>query len=184
MIIIGISMYTHLVLFVFFCNITWYLVNDLVQNLVCRNAVSHRSQNEINAEIYGELSTNLFKLEKVCPVSMHCTCGHWNTSHFKISILLPALCSSVLCHISKYYGMICIQEKHCLAKHGVISECKTTERLNSIKQVISFCYSEGVFWHFWEIHFVAERYIIRLIRLIPLSFLYDEERARRTVSLA
>ncbi|XP_070845000.1 GRAM domain-containing protein 2B-like [Chaetodon trifascialis] len=29
------------------------------------NAVSHRSQNEVNAEIYGELSTNLFKLEKI-----------------------------------------------------------------------------------------------------------------------
>ncbi|KAM9840867.1 GRAM domain-containing protein 2B-like isoform 2-T2 [Aulostomus maculatus] len=29
------------------------------------NAVSHRSQVEFNAEIYGELSTNLFKLEKV-----------------------------------------------------------------------------------------------------------------------
>lgn len=29
--------------------------------------MSHRSQNEINAEIYGELSTNLFKLEKVGP---------------------------------------------------------------------------------------------------------------------
>ena len=32
----------------------------------CRNAVSPKSQSEINAEIYGELSTNLFKLEKVC----------------------------------------------------------------------------------------------------------------------
>lgn len=31
-----------------------------------RNAVAQRSQTEINAEIYGELSTNLLKLEKVC----------------------------------------------------------------------------------------------------------------------
>nr|XP_046231261.1 GRAM domain-containing protein 2B-like [Scatophagus argus] len=29
------------------------------------NAVSHRSQTDMNAEIYGELSTNLFKLEKI-----------------------------------------------------------------------------------------------------------------------
>ncbi|XP_024918236.1 GRAM domain-containing protein 2B-like isoform X2 [Cynoglossus semilaevis] len=29
------------------------------------NAVSHRSQDELNAEIYGELSSNLFKLEKI-----------------------------------------------------------------------------------------------------------------------
>lgn len=29
------------------------------------NAIGHRSQNEKNAEIYGELSTNLFKLEKI-----------------------------------------------------------------------------------------------------------------------
>uniref|UniRef100_A0A3Q3W946 GRAM domain-containing protein n=1 Tax=Mola mola TaxID=94237 RepID=A0A3Q3W946_MOLML len=39
----------------------------------CRNAVSHRDRIEINGEIYGELSTNLFKLEKVCPLSTHCT---------------------------------------------------------------------------------------------------------------
>ncbi|CAB1318682.1 unnamed protein product [Coregonus sp. 'balchen'] len=30
------------------------------------NVVHHRSQDDFNAEIYGELSTNLFKLEKVC----------------------------------------------------------------------------------------------------------------------
>lgn len=29
------------------------------------NTMSHRSQDEVNAEIYGELSTNLFKLEKI-----------------------------------------------------------------------------------------------------------------------
>lgn len=33
----------------------------------CRNAaLSHRPQDKVTAEIYGELSTNLFKLEKVC----------------------------------------------------------------------------------------------------------------------
>lgn len=30
-----------------------------------RNTMSHRSQDALNAEIYGELSTNLFKLEKI-----------------------------------------------------------------------------------------------------------------------
>lgn len=35
--------------------------------------MSHRPQEEVNAEIYGELSTNLFKLEKVCPVACTCT---------------------------------------------------------------------------------------------------------------
>lgn len=29
------------------------------------NVVHHRSQVDFNAEIYGELSTNLFKLEKI-----------------------------------------------------------------------------------------------------------------------
>lgn len=43
-----------------------YLCYDLVANSCRRNALSHRSQSDINAEIYGELSTNLFKLEKVC----------------------------------------------------------------------------------------------------------------------
>ncbi|XP_042252099.1 GRAM domain-containing protein 2B-like [Thunnus maccoyii] len=37
-------------------------VGEHVRN---ENAVSHRSQDEWNAEIYGELSTNLFKLEKI-----------------------------------------------------------------------------------------------------------------------
>lgn len=32
----------------------------------CRNPESRKSQDEVNAEIYGELSTNLFKLDKVC----------------------------------------------------------------------------------------------------------------------
>uniref|UniRef100_A0A667X3K4 GRAM domain-containing protein n=1 Tax=Myripristis murdjan TaxID=586833 RepID=A0A667X3K4_9TELE len=37
--------------------------------------VRNESQDDFNAEIYGELSTNLFKLEKVCPVvimNSHC----------------------------------------------------------------------------------------------------------------
>lgn len=34
-------------------------------NCISRNAVHHRTHSEVNAEIYGELSTNLFKLEKV-----------------------------------------------------------------------------------------------------------------------
>lgn len=43
-------------------------LNSLVsmgENVRNENAVSHRSQDEVNAEIYGELSTNLFKLEKI-----------------------------------------------------------------------------------------------------------------------
>ncbi|KAM9338492.1 GRAM domain-containing protein 2B [Symphorus nematophorus] len=43
-------------------------LNSLVsmgEHIRNENAVSHRSQSEINAEIYGELSTNLFKLEKI-----------------------------------------------------------------------------------------------------------------------
>lgn len=83
--------------------------------------MSHRSQSEINAEIYGELSTNLFKLEKVCPISMQCA----EISYFMIGICYYPL-SVHLCriHISKYCGLICIHEKHCPARHGVIS-CST-----------------------------------------------------------
>ncbi|XP_035524370.1 GRAM domain-containing protein 2B-like [Morone saxatilis] len=43
-------------------------LNSLVsmgEHIRNENAVSHRSQSEMNAEIYGELSTNLFKLEKI-----------------------------------------------------------------------------------------------------------------------
>ncbi|XP_023276946.1 GRAM domain-containing protein 2B-like [Seriola lalandi dorsalis] len=43
-------------------------LNSLVsvgENIRNENAVSCRSQDEVNAEIYGELSTNLFKLEKI-----------------------------------------------------------------------------------------------------------------------
>ncbi|XP_030291843.1 GRAM domain-containing protein 2B-like isoform X3 [Sparus aurata] len=43
-------------------------LNSLVsmgEHIHNENAVSPRSQSEINAEIYGELSTNLFKLEKI-----------------------------------------------------------------------------------------------------------------------
>ncbi|XP_018549812.1 GRAM domain-containing protein 2B isoform X2 [Lates calcarifer] len=43
-------------------------LNSLVsmgEHIRNENAVSHRSQDEVNAEIYGELSTNLFKLEKI-----------------------------------------------------------------------------------------------------------------------
>ncbi|KAM3599486.1 uncharacterized protein V6R79_006683 [Siganus canaliculatus] len=37
-------------------------MGELIRN---ENTVSHRSQTEVNAEMYGELSTNLFKLEKI-----------------------------------------------------------------------------------------------------------------------
>lgn len=43
-------------------------LNSLVsmgEHIRNENAVSHRPQEEVNAEIYGELSTNLFKLEKI-----------------------------------------------------------------------------------------------------------------------
>ncbi|XP_071322223.1 GRAM domain-containing protein 2B-like isoform X2 [Trachinotus anak] len=43
-------------------------LNSLVsvgEHIRNENAVSRRSQDELNAEIYGELSTNLFKLEKI-----------------------------------------------------------------------------------------------------------------------
>ncbi|XP_040915570.1 GRAM domain-containing protein 2B-like [Toxotes jaculatrix] len=43
-------------------------LNSLVsigEHIRSENAVSHQSQDELNAEIYGELSTNLFKLEKI-----------------------------------------------------------------------------------------------------------------------
>lgn len=43
-------------------------LNSLVsvgEHIRNENTVSHRTQNEMNAEIFGELSTNLFKLEKI-----------------------------------------------------------------------------------------------------------------------
>ncbi|XP_034997350.1 GRAM domain-containing protein 2B isoform X1 [Hippoglossus stenolepis] len=43
-------------------------LNSLVsigEHIRNENAVSHRSQDQVNAEVYGELSTNLFKLEKI-----------------------------------------------------------------------------------------------------------------------
>ncbi|XP_054468751.1 GRAM domain-containing protein 2B-like isoform X2 [Anoplopoma fimbria] len=43
-------------------------LNSLVsvgQHIRNENAVSHKPQEEVNAEIYGELSSNLFKLEKI-----------------------------------------------------------------------------------------------------------------------
>lgn len=43
-------------------------LNSLVstgEHLRNENALSHRTQHDINAEVYGELSTNLFKLEKI-----------------------------------------------------------------------------------------------------------------------
>nr|XP_019937218.1 PREDICTED: GRAM domain-containing protein 3 isoform X4 [Paralichthys olivaceus] len=43
-------------------------LNSLVsigEHIRNENAVSHRSQDEVNAEVYGELSTNLFRLEKI-----------------------------------------------------------------------------------------------------------------------
>ncbi|KAM7368697.1 hypothetical protein PAMP_013009 [Pampus punctatissimus] len=43
-------------------------LNSLVsmgEHIHKENAVSHRSQDELKAEMYGELSTNLFKLEKI-----------------------------------------------------------------------------------------------------------------------
>ncbi|XP_068562635.1 GRAM domain-containing protein 2B-like isoform X3 [Cebidichthys violaceus] len=43
-------------------------LNSLVsvgQHIRNENTVSHRPQEEVNAEIYGELSSNLFKLEKI-----------------------------------------------------------------------------------------------------------------------
>ncbi|KAI3362110.1 hypothetical protein L3Q82_012439, partial [Scortum barcoo] len=48
-------------------------LNSLVsmgEHIRNENSVSHKPQNEANPEIYGELSTNLFKLEKVCPILM------------------------------------------------------------------------------------------------------------------
>lgn len=53
--------------FFFVCVCVWvHLCHNSVANSCRRNTLSHRTQNDINAEIYGELSTNLFKLEKVC----------------------------------------------------------------------------------------------------------------------
>lgn len=43
-------------------------LNSLVstgEHIRYENSVSHRTQDELHAEIYGELSTNLFKLEKI-----------------------------------------------------------------------------------------------------------------------
>ncbi|XP_069370055.1 uncharacterized protein gramd2b [Paralichthys olivaceus] len=50
-------------------------LNSLVsigEHIRNENAVSHRSQDEVNAEVYGELSTNLFRLEKVCLILINC----------------------------------------------------------------------------------------------------------------